>query len=186
MAHARTHGAVGFLALLTLLTGRTAVEAQVPAGPKPPEPLELQIQLELPSRDQLFRPESEATSHARVREEALRQHAKLEYPPDAPLPPGAAPGCRSVPPQVATVVPDVVCYHRLYFEQIRTERYACRVPGLQPVLSAGRFYFDCLLLPARVVLHPPWTRECNTDYPKPGDPVMCRPFLFTCDRVDLP
>jgi hypothetical protein len=184
MRWAKCRGMLRLLAMLALLGGRDAVHAQqqVKPGPAAPQqaPVDLQIQLTLPTADQLFRPESEATARARAQEQALRQHAKTTYPPDAPPDmPTQGPHFRCMPPQLATVVADVICHNPLYFEAQNTERYGWRVPFAQPVLSTGRFYLDTLLLPCNVIVRPPWTLECHGSSPKPGDPVPYHFYLFS-------
>ena len=72
----------------------------------------------------------------------------------------------------------MICWNRLYFEDKNTERYGWHVFGLQPLLSTARFYLDAVTLPARVVLRPPWTLECNAGYAKPGDAVPYRACLL--------
>ena len=175
---------VQLLALVALLDGRSNLHAQDPARPRSTTPLqgpvELQIQLALPNPDQLFRPESEATSRARVQEQALRQHAQVAYPPDAPADARqASAAVHCMPPQFATVLGEPFCHHPLYFEDRNTERFGWRVPLAQPLLSTGRFYLDTLLLPCNVLVQPPWTFECHATSPKPGDWVPYQFYLFT-------
>jgi hypothetical protein len=138
--------------------------------------LDTEFSLRPPTPEQLFRPESEAAWRARIAEEAARRGLRVEFPRDAPFDrtAGPAPGCPCFPPGVAIAAPDAVCYQPLYFEDRNTERYGWRVPGVQPLLSAGRFYFDVLALPYHLVELPPWA--CGSDYgcPLPGDPVPYR------------
>jgi hypothetical protein len=151
---------------------------QTPSPPQPAYgPLEVELGLVPPSPQVLFRTESEAAFLERLRVEGLQKKITLSFPKDSnpPLPPMPV-LVRSLPsPQVAAYVPSLVCHSPLYFEARNTERYGWYVPGLQPVLSAGKFYLDTLLLPERLVTSPPWTRQCETDEPAPGDPV---PFVW--------
>jgi hypothetical protein len=82
------------------------------------------------------------------------------------------------PPLVAPVLPSVVCYRPLYFEDRNTERHGWRVPGLQPFISTGKFYLDTLLLPWHMLRQPPCSWQCSHAVPGPGDHV---PYA-----VDLP
>jgi hypothetical protein len=142
----------------------TAQLHPAPAAPPQAKPRDPELQLGLPTCDQLYRPESEATARQRIRAEARRQGYAVEFPGGAAAPalPGEPPP-RCAPPQAATLVPSVVCHRPLYFEDRPAERYGEYVPLVQPFLSTGKFYLDTLLLPYHLVARPPWGRECEAE-----------------------
>jgi hypothetical protein len=149
---------------------RPAVEAR-PDGPRPDgppapgrQPHQPDIQLEPPSFDQLFRPESEATLRERMRAEAKRQGWVAQFPGAPAEPPApAAAVARPLPRQEATFLPSVVCHRPLYFRDCHGEGDGEGIPGLQPFLCTGKFYVDTLLLPYHLVRRPPWGWECEAD-----------------------
>ena len=138
----------------------------------------MEIQLDLPHPSQVFRVESEATFRDRLRREAQQRKIPISFPKDAVAPGPRARGlvCPFLP-RTTFLVPSVLCYRPLYFEDQNTERYSWIVPGLQPLISTGKFYMRTLLLPYSLAIQPPWSWECNTGYPLPGDPVPYSPSL---------
>jgi hypothetical protein len=74
-------------------------------------------------------------------------------------------------PLTELVEPPYVCYRRLYFEQINSERYGWSLGLGQPVLSAGIFFWDVAWLPYHAFTEPLRRYECNAGYYLPGDPV---------------
>ena len=120
------------------------------------------IQLTPPSADQLFRPESEATSRERIRKAAVERKVKtIDFPKDLPLPTVDKVERVVSDMFVAEYAPSVICYHPLYFEQRLPERYGFFLPLAQPILSAGKFYADVLALPVRMTVHRPWQWQCS-------------------------
>ena len=111
----------------------------------------------------------------RLVREAQERKAKLEFPGDTSYTPKELPRVR--PPQETTVVPYVVCYQPLYFEDKNSERYGWHIPLVQPLISTGKFYLDTLLLPYNMGVRFPWQCECNSGYPLPGDPVPYMIYL---------
>lgn len=87
---------------------------------------------------------------------------KVDFPADAP-PLREMPGA-DLPPfpeQAISPIANQVCYRPLYFEDKHTERFGRYVPCVQPLVSAGRFFGDALLLPCRLWKAPLWTFECD-------------------------
>ena len=62
------------------------------------------------------------------------------FPKDAgPAPPPVGSFSTPFPPRQTLLVPTILCYRPLYFEEKNTERYGWTVPGLQPLISTGYF-----------------------------------------------
>jgi hypothetical protein len=130
---------------------------QAPQGPK--EPVRDEFGLKPPTRDELFRVQSEQSLKERLRQE-LPKVKKVDFPKEASLP--EVPGENApFPERFVSPIAGQVCYRPLYFEDKRTERFGKYVPCMQPLLSAGRFYGDVAILPCRLLLTPPWTFECD-------------------------
>jgi hypothetical protein len=146
---------------------------QPPAAPG--EDTDYQIQLTPPGSQRLFRMESENRLHERMRQEALQrpQPERIEFPKYEPLSKEAFAG-RAWPQQYEVVEPAYVCYRRLYFEDLNSERYGWDLGFIQPFVSAGKFFTDVAFLPYH--LGTDWKRhhECNSGYCLPGDPVPYR------------
>jgi hypothetical protein len=79
--------------------------------------------------------------------------------------------------------PPYVCYRRLYFEQINSERYGWDLGLGHPLLSAGVFFWDVAWLPYHAFTEPFRRYECNAGYYLPGDPV---PLLIYPPELNLP
>ena len=73
------------------------------------------------------------------------------------------------------LVPNVVCYNPLYFEEKNTERCGWDWSIFQPIVSTGAFYADVVIFPYNFGVQPCWACECNSGYPLPGDPA---PYHF--------
>jgi hypothetical protein len=99
-------------------------------------------------------------------------------------PPAPPPGVVERPwePLAEVVEPAYLCYGRLYFEQINQERYGWDLGCLQPLISAGIFYFDLAALPYNAATDPLRRYECNTGYALPGDPM---PLLLYLPKPSL-
>ena len=136
-------------------------ETQVPGPQNPKQTLPDDLGLTAPTRDQLFRVQSERSLQERLRKE-LPKVKKVDFPKDA-TPLREVPDADLVPfpEQVISPIASQVCYRPLYFEDKRTERFGHYVPLVQPFMSAGRFYGDALILPYRLWQTPPWTFECD-------------------------
>ena len=74
-----------------------------------------------------------------------------------------------------TVEPTYVCYGRLAFEEVNSERYGWEISFLQPFVSAGWFYWDVVSLPYHAFTQPCRCFDCSAGYCLPGDPV---PYLL--------
>jgi hypothetical protein len=107
-----------------------------------------------------------------MRQEA-RQRPTLERItfPEEPILSKEAYTPRVFPPSQEVVEPNYVCYERLYFEQINSERYGWDLGFIDPFVSAGKFYFDVVVLPYKVWTEPCRKFECSAGYCLPGDPV---------------
>jgi len=148
---------------------------------------EYQVQLEPPGPLRLFRLESEKALQERMRQEVRER-----------TPPGAAPDRigfpeepvitrqpyrgRAFPPGTVTVEPNYLCYERLYFEQINSERYGWDLGPVHPLVSAGVFYWDLVTLPYHLGTDPCRRYECSAGYCLPGSPV---PLLLYPPELSL-
>ena len=161
------------------------VGGQQPPVPPPPAPgaagedVEYQIQLIPPGPKRFFRLESEAHFQERMRQEALSRPnpERIEFPKDyKPLSkqPYVA---RAWPPLYEIVEPAYVCYRRLGFEDINSERYGWDLGFVQPFVSAGKFFCDVATPPYRWAKEPCRHYECSAGYCLPGDavPYLCYP-----------
>lgn len=128
------------------------------------------IQVKPPPAEQLFRVESEDTLRRRILEEARQAKAQLPIFPTAP--PSEGPFLGRFWPQTCTYAePSYVCYGRLFFEQINSERYGWDLGPIHPLVSLGVFYFDVATLPYKLATAPCRCYECSSGYRLPGSPV---------------
>ena len=150
---------VFIVATLGFLGGPSFVNAQATFGKPVAVDGPDEFGLKPPSRDELFRVQSEQSLKERLRQ-GLPQVKKVDFPKEASYP--EMPGdIAPFPEQTVAPIAGQVCYRPLYFEVKRTERFGQYVPCVQPLLSAGRFYGDVIILPGRLLLTPPWTFECD-------------------------
>jgi hypothetical protein len=148
----------------TVSNAKNVAESAVPQHLRPPKAPNLPQVLPddvgpmPPTREQLFRVQSEE-----VMREWLRQEMPLVKNVDFPKSATVAfeAGACAFVKQVVAPVASQVCYRPLYFEDKRAERFGQYVPCIQPLISAGRFYGDVILLPYRLWQTPPWTFECD-------------------------
>jgi hypothetical protein len=140
------------------------------------EQVEFQVQLEPPGPQRLFRLESERSLNERMRQEARERPSpeRIAFP-EEPVVTGGGPLTRAFPPAQELVEPYYVCYNRLYFEDLNSERYGWDLGFLQPVVSTGLFFFDVAFLPYHMAMEPCRCYECSSGYCLPGDPV---PYLI--------
>jgi hypothetical protein len=168
------------LALCCLLFVAAIASAQPPAQPAPlvgDQPQEYQIQLEPPGPQRVFRLESEKALFERIRQEARDRNERAEFPKDPEVATNGQtyhPG-RAWPARSTFLVPYVVCYNPLYFEEKNTERYGWDWSIFQPIVSTGAFYADVIIFPYNFGVQPCWDCECNSGYALPGDPM---PYHF--------
>jgi hypothetical protein len=136
--------------------------------------LEEEGRFEPPSKEELFRLESESSFLRRMqlRKRIQQQNAEYTLPPETSITGTLAP--RAFLPQQATLFPSYVVYHPLYFQQINAERYGWELGVFQPLVSTAQFYGDVLLMPYKVAYNPPWTCDANTGYNLPGNPEPLR------------
>jgi hypothetical protein len=118
--------------------------------------------LEMPTPEQLFRPESEAKARERIRRFAAQKKIKeIEFPSDAKVAHAIDPLFLNRPAQVITHPANVVCFRTLYFEDPKTE-ISLRLWGiLEPCREAWRFYGLAITVPVRLILMPPWKVHCR-------------------------
>jgi hypothetical protein len=140
-------------------TTREELTLAPPHGQEPKQKDDDEFGLTLPTRDQLFRLQSEQAFLARLRKD-LPKVKNVEFPKDVPFVPELE---KPVPFPLQTIAPvfSQVCYRPLYFEDKKTERFGKYVPCVQPLVSTSRFYVDVIMLPCRLWLKPPWVFECD-------------------------
>jgi hypothetical protein len=95
---------------------------------------------------------------------------EIVFPTYAPVPPPQS-TFRGWPTLPEYVEPAYVCYGRLFFEQINSERYGWDFGLVHPLISAGIFYWDVATLPYHLGTEPLRCYECNAGYYLPGDPA---------------
>jgi hypothetical protein len=78
---------------------------------------------------------------------------------------------RAFPAASLLVEPNYVCYGRLYFQERNAERYGWDLGMVQPVLSAGVFFFDVATLPYHWGANLCKGPACSAGQCLPGDPV---------------
>jgi len=141
------------------------------------------IQLEPPGKERVFQLEGEAALKERLRQEARQRptHERIDFPDEPPVSTQRyAP--RAFPPMVEVAEPHYVCYRRLLFEDLNSERYGWDLGFIQPFVSAGAFYWDLATLPYHLGTEPCRKYECSAGYCLPGDPV---PYLLYPPELSL-
>src|SRR5262249_23227871 len=135
--------------------GRTATD----------ETPEYQIQLEVPSLERVTRRESDLNLQERIRQENKNRPSadRIEFPSEPPLSTDTY-TTRVFPPMTRAVEPNYVCYDRMYFEERNSERFGWDLGIIQPLVSAGIFFFDVAALPYHVGTDPCRKYECSAGY----------------------
>jgi hypothetical protein len=130
------------------------------------------IQLEVPTLERVTRRESEKDLQERMRQEARNRPNidRVEFP-DEPVLSTETYSARQYPPMTCVVEPNYVCYGRLYFEERNSERFGWDLGVIQPLVSAGIFYWDVITLPYHLGTDPCRCHECSAGYCLPGDPI---------------
>jgi hypothetical protein len=153
-------------------------------GKAPGEPTEYQPTVEPPGRDRLFRLDSEAQLFERMRQEALERVPleRITFPEEPILSRDVYLG-RAWPQRTLQVEPNYVCYSRLLFQDLNSERYGWDLGLAQPFVSGSLFFFDFLTLPYHMFTDPCRRYDCSTGYCLPGDPV---PYLIYPPNLSVP
>ncbi|MBL8824449.1 MAG: hypothetical protein JNJ77_17815 [Planctomycetia bacterium] len=132
-----------------------------------------------PTRDQLYRMDSEAAKLERLKQlRKAMNRTDLDYPDEDAIRIMTKLETRKFEEMKAMVQASYVVYQPLYFQQINVERYGWECGVFQPVISTAQFYGDVLLFPYKFASNPPWHCEANAGYALPGDPEPLR-FLTT-------
>jgi hypothetical protein len=152
------------------------VSGQPPAGDRRQDDRDLEEEgrFEPPTREELFRLESEAAYLRRqqIKKRIQQRNPDYSMPPETPITGVLTP--RTFAPTEAIAFPSYVVYHPLYFQQINAERYGWELGVFQPLVSTAQFYGDVLLLPYKAAANPPWTCDSNVGYNLPGNPEPLR------------
>jgi hypothetical protein len=136
------------------------------------EGTEYPIELEPPGPQVLFRLDSESAMQERIRQKARERTPveRVEFPSEPVV--GTGPFVqRTFVEGKMFVEPNYVCYGRLYFEELNSERYGWDLGPIQPFVSAGVFFKDLAFLPYHAFSDPFRYHDCNSGYCLPGDPV---------------
>lgn len=133
------------------------------AAPAESKEAAIRVSTQPPSQEELFRLDTELQLRARILQEAQQAGVKLEMTEFGGAFWRPMPLDRDLPEQYSTYLPSTLCYGRLFFEQIASERYGREVWGIQPAISIGRFYFDLALWPVRLATWPVRPMDCNDD-----------------------
>jgi hypothetical protein len=143
---------------------------------------EVQIQLEPPGPEAVFKRESERAFQERLRQLSRQEKTTRHDFPDEPVLSTETYTGRSFPPMTQLVEPNYLCYGRLLFEDKNSERYGWDLGFIQPFVSAGWFWWDMATLPYHTATAPCRCFECNAGYCLPGDPV---PYLLYPPELSL-
>lgn len=137
------------------------------------------IQLEPPGFDRVFgRLESEANFNERIRQASRDRDLKdrAVFPVEPVISKEVVKMVhRTYPPSGVWVEPVYVAHGNLYFEQKNFERFGWDLGLLSPVVSAGKFYSDFVLLPYHMVSEIGRGADSSAGKCLPGDPV---PFML--------
>lgn len=128
-----------------------------------------------PSREELYRMDSEAAKFERVRQwrKALGRN-DIDFPDEDSIRVSGTLQKRHFQPMETKTKASYVVYQPLYFQQINYERYGWDLGVFQPLVSTAHFYTDVLMLPYNIAVDPPWKCDANAGYALPGDPESLR------------
>src|SRR5262245_44728124 len=167
-------------------TGVQQVAAlQQPFGPGDTGPVKLPPSVEealkskkIPGPEVIFNIKTERQILSEIRREVGDNVTFATFPSDLPLDKGGyqplsteAFAGRTFPPAIRKAEPGYVVHHRLYFEELNSERYGWEVGPLQPFISTGYFFYDLAMMPYNFATRP--CQRYDTSYGKclPGDSV---------------
>jgi hypothetical protein len=140
--------------------------------------------VDLPGPDKIFQLESESALFTRLRnEERAKGNLQPLIFPDEPVVSKDKYYGRDWPRRVEYAEPSYVCHGRLLFEQKNFERYGWDLGIVTPVVSAGAFFGDVVLLPYNAFSDPFRCYECNAGYCLPGDPVPLLLYPHECSAA---
>jgi hypothetical protein len=120
--------------------------------PEVPAPTLLPGANDLPTKENVFRLDSDEVLNKRVLKE-LKKDASEAFPAKAELvPPGTpyVPKTVNYGPVQALLEPNYVVHRRLYFEEMNSDRHGWDHGPLQPVISSLYFYKDVLTWPHKL------------------------------------
>lgn len=130
------------------------------------------VQLEPPGPMRVFRLDSESQFQERLRQEARERPVpeRIEFPEEPTLSKYRYAG-RHWPAMTEPVEPSYVCYRRLYFEELNSERYGWDLGIIGPFVSSAYFFKDVVLFPYHFGTDICRKHECSAGYCLPGNPV---------------
>ena len=140
--------------------------------------------VDLPGPDIIFRLESEGSLFTRLRnEERAKGNLQPLVFPEEPVVSKDKYYGRDWPRRVEYAEPSFVVYKRLRFEQPNFERYGWDFGLLTPVVSAGAFFGDVVLLPYHAFSDPFRCYDSGVGYCLPGDPVPLLLYPHECSAT---
>lgn len=163
--------AIPFETSSTPVTTRNAV-FQPPMGTTPPN------ELKPPTRDEVFRFDSDEQLQARIRRQLLEEYRIqdlriLSAPTGGPVSTNLP--ARTIPAMQVLIEPSYVVHRRLMFEEMNTERAGWDIGLLQPLISTGYFYKDVLFWPHKVCSNILEPYDTSAGKCLPGSPT---PYLI--------
>jgi hypothetical protein len=160
---------------------RTLIQAQGRADEPLAETPEYLTELNLPLRERVFRLDTEQELYERIRQSNKKTQPTTSFPEEVPL--SKEPYVpRNFPALAEAVEPNYLCYQKLLFEDLNSERYGWDLGYIGPFVSAGIAVKDMLLFPMHAGTDMFRVHESNAGYCLPGDPV---PYLIYPPEVSL-
>jgi hypothetical protein len=141
----------------------------------------------LPTAGQLFRLDSDAVLDARIVKDLTKPDG-VKPTEKFPLADALVPADKKYEPKTVGYAPmqllrepSYVIHRHLYFEEMNSERAGWDAGPAQALFSAGYFYRDVVLLPARFASHCKDNYDCSAGKCMPGSPTpyYCYPLDIT-------
>jgi hypothetical protein len=155
-------------------------QARFQQRPYSPEEVSVyEIQIEPPGLERLIQSlQTDDSLQERIRQENRQRKPieRIEFPQEPILSRDVYYGRGPLWPERHEIIaPYFVCYNKLLFEEVNSERYGWELGVLQPFVSAGAFYADVVTLPYHLATGPFRPCDCGAGRCLPGDPV---PYLL--------
>ncbi len=140
------------------------------------------VKLEPPGFEQLFgKLDSDHALGERIRQEAKNRGSVEPIAfPDPPALTNLKFASRKLPHMGIYAEPYFVVHHRLYFEDLNSERYAWDLGFIQPIVSTAYFFKDVMLFPFHFGAHPHTRFDSSAGKCLPGDPV---PYILYPEEI---
>lgn len=134
---------------------------------------QLELPLDLPGPERLFRRETETEVFERIRQQDRQSggSGRVLFPERTPVTKDTNYVPMAFPVSTLLVEPAYVSHGRLFFEQRDYERHAWDLGVLQSPVCLGRFWFDCITLPYHSGTRPFQRYDTSAGKCIPGDPT---------------